>query len=70
MTRKALPYAAGDAASLFFKMANSSPAPPRSLNAALPGALDAIVLRGLARDPDARYATVGDLLADLEGLRA
>ena len=33
-------------------------------------ALDAIVMRCLALDPAARYATVDALLADLEGLRA
>jgi hypothetical protein len=43
----------------------SDPIPPRAVRAGIPRALDAIVLRALARDPDARFATAADMAAAL-----
>jgi serine/threonine-protein kinase len=40
--------------------------PPSERNAEVPPGLDAIVLRGLARQPEDRYATAHDMAADLE----
>ncbi len=39
---------------------------PRSLNAALPEALERVLLKALAKERDDRFATVADLLAALE----
>jgi len=41
---------------------------PSSLNPEVPPALDAAVLKSLAREPDRRYATASDLLRDLEAV--
>jgi len=41
---------------------------PSSLNADVPPALDAAVLRALAREPGGRYASAADLLRDLEAV--
>jgi serine/threonine-protein kinase len=35
--------------------------PPRSLNADLPEAIEPVILRALAKEPDARYRTAGEL---------
>jgi hypothetical protein len=40
--------------------------PPSLSNAAVPSALDGIVMRALARDVEARYQTAGQMAADLE----
>jgi serine/threonine-protein kinase len=45
-------------------------APPSTVNPALPPALDAIVLRALARDPAQRYADAAELGRDLDGVLA
>lgn len=41
------------------------PIPPRSVRAGVPRRLEAVVLRAMARDPKARYASAGDLRAAL-----
>jgi serine/threonine-protein kinase len=42
--------------------------PPRAINPALPPALDAVVLKALAKNPAERYQTMADLAADLARL--
>ena len=44
--------------------------PPSKRNPQVPSFLDKMVLKALARDPDARYQSAGELLAELEGLSA
>ena len=39
--------------------------PPRALNAAVPKALDAVIVKLLAADPQQRYQSASDLMADL-----
>jgi tetratricopeptide (TPR) repeat protein len=41
------------------------PRPPRSLNSAIPGDLETIVLKALAKEPEGRYATAQELADDL-----
>src|SRR6266850_7443240 len=45
------------------------PAPPSQLNPRVPEQLDRICLKALAKDPDARYQSAGELLADLRDLQ-
>lgn len=40
---------------------SESPPPPRSRNAAISPALETVVLRALAKEPDQRFASMGDL---------
>jgi serine/threonine-protein kinase len=47
----------GSAATVMQQVLNHTPAQPSSLNAALPPGLDAVVMRGLAKDPGQRHAT-------------
>ena len=44
--------------------------PPRLLNNAIPGPLNAIVMKALAPEVTDRYQRAGELLADLDGLRS
>ncbi len=40
---------------------NSSPIPPQSLNAAIPGDLEQICLKALQKEPSERFATAGEM---------
>ncbi|BDI31259.1 hypothetical protein CCAX7_33100 [Capsulimonas corticalis] len=47
----------------------SAPVSPRSLNPAIPVALDGVTLKALQPSPNARYATAAKMLADLQLIR-
>ncbi|MCP3058135.1 protein kinase [Myxococcus sp. K38C18041901] len=47
-----------------------APPPPRSVHAAVPAALERVILRALAKTPEERYATAAILRAALEGALA
>jgi serine/threonine protein kinase len=50
-----------------FRSIISKPLPPISwVNAAVPAELEAVIHRGAAKDPDARYASAADFAKDLE----
>jgi tetratricopeptide (TPR) repeat protein len=51
---------------LIQQVTSQDPAPPRKLNPAIPRDLETIVLKAIARDPSHRYATAGELAADLK----
>ncbi len=51
---------------LFRRLLDEEPPPPRTVNAATPTALEAIVRRALAKRPEFRYATAADLQEELE----
>jgi len=52
-----------EAAVLFAHIAETAP-PPTERNSALPPEIDAVVARGLAKSPEDRYASGGELIAD------
>ena len=54
---------------VFDGILNRDPAPPSSLNAAVPGEFDRIVSKALEKDRSLRYQTAADLGADLKRLR-
>jgi serine/threonine-protein kinase len=62
----AVPFEGESAVAIAFKQVSAEPRPPSELNPGLPPALDAIVLRALAKDPAQRYADAGELIAVLE----
>lgn len=49
-----------------YKIAHVDPEPPRTLNPSIPEAYNAILKRLLAKDPDHRYPTGKDLVADIK----
>jgi serine/threonine protein kinase len=64
-----LPFEAGSAAELFAKISRASFTSPSVLKPAVPKALDHIICRCLKRDPKERYASFGEVRAELEKLR-
>ncbi len=54
-----------DRAELLMRIIAEEPVSPRRLDPAIPLDLETIVLKALAKDPAERYATAGDLAADL-----
>lgn len=59
-------FAEGDDGATLWKLMQGEIAPPTALRAELPAALDAVVLRGLARPLDERYATAREAAEALE----
>ncbi len=49
---------------------SAKPDSPRTLRRALPDDLDALIMKGLAKEPDARYASGTELAAEFKQLRA
>jgi predicted Ser/Thr protein kinase/tetratricopeptide (TPR) repeat protein len=64
-----LPFTGSDATSVIYQHIHVAPAPPRTLNASIPEAVQRVVLALLAKQPDDRYRTAAALVADLERLR-
>lgn len=62
----ALPFAAKDRAGWIYSHVTRRPAPPSSVNQAVPDMLSRIVLRLLEKNPEERYQTARGLLHDLE----
>jgi tetratricopeptide (TPR) repeat protein len=60
------PHSADSPARLIKLVADTDPRPPRELNPAVPRDLETIVLKALAREPRARYATAREMAEDLE----
>ncbi len=64
-----VPFEGETAVAIAFKQVSATPRPPSELNPALPPALDALVLRALAKDPIERYADDDELIAALQAER-
>ncbi len=58
-------FAAADREDLLRRISAVAPVPPRRLDATIPLALETIVLKAMAKEPDHRYATASDLAKDL-----
>jgi serine/threonine-protein kinase len=56
-----LPFDGGSSEEVARKQIQQAPAPPRLLNDALPAAVEGIILKAIAKDPAARYATAREL---------
>jgi serine/threonine-protein kinase len=63
------PYAADTFAGMINRLFNESPAPVSRLNSNVPDDLERMVDKLLAKDPNERYATAADLMADLISIK-
>lgn len=62
------PHRGEDAFDVIVKVLQRDPARPRELNPDLPEAVESVILKAMARVPDARYATAGEMADALERL--
>ncbi len=62
----AVPFEGDSAVAIAFKQVSAAPRPPSELNPAIPPSLDAVVMRALAKDPAARYASADELISALQ----
>ncbi len=60
------PFTGEELATLLYKHMNEMPPPPTDVNPALPDAVNAVLLRGLAKSPDDRYPTAGAFVSALQ----
>src|SRR5438067_6824803 len=59
------PFSGESPVAIAYKHVQEQPAPPRHVNTNVPPALEAIILKLLAKNPAARYPSADDLRADL-----
>lgn len=64
------PFSGPSTAVLVQQSLDADPTPPSALRPEIAPALDALVLRAIARDPACRFPTVRAFLAELEGMNA
>lgn len=64
-----LPFNADDAHAVMYQIVNEQPAKPSSLNPDVPDALDKIVYKCLAKNPDERYKDAQELADELKSCR-
>lgn len=64
-----LPFEGDTPVSVAIQHINSIPLSPRELDPSIPEALEAITMRAMAHNPDDRYPSADDMLADLEEFR-
>ncbi|MGO8875971.1 MAG: Stk1 family PASTA domain-containing Ser/Thr kinase [Acidimicrobiales bacterium] len=60
------PFLADTPVAIAYKHVSEAPVPPRELEPRLAPALEAVIMRALAKNPADRYATAEDLHADLQ----
>jgi beta-lactam-binding protein with PASTA domain/predicted Ser/Thr protein kinase len=65
-----VPFDAETPVAVALKQVSERPRPPSELNPAVPRALDAVVLRALAKDPANRFATADEFLRALDAAEA
>ena len=62
------PFSAGTPSEVFLKQMTEAPARPRALVPGLPGAVEDVLDRAMAKEPSGRYGDMADLQRALEGI--
>jgi eukaryotic-like serine/threonine-protein kinase len=65
-----VPFSGDSAIEIAMKHVNELPKPPSHLRPEIPPALDQVVLRSLAKEPEDRYQSADDFIDDLERVEA
>jgi len=64
------PFPGQSITTVIYKIVNEEPIPPRQLNPSIHPGLSDIVMRALAKDPEARYQSCREMLEDVKHYRA
>jgi len=64
-----LPFQGATVATIFEGLLTKPPTPPSQIRSGIPGELDRIILKALAKERDERYQSAAELRADLKRLR-
>jgi hypothetical protein len=64
------PFTGDNAFAIAYQHVNATPRPPSELRPDLPAALEAVILRAMAKDPDRRYQTAAGMRAAIEAAMA
>src|SRR6185436_2259530 len=64
------PFFGKSPADICAKVMRDDPAPPSTLNPDIPTELDQLILKSLAKKPDARYQSAEEMIRDLESIQA
>ncbi|MCZ7574997.1 MAG: tetratricopeptide repeat protein [Ardenticatenaceae bacterium] len=62
-----VPFQGDSPTAVMLQHLTDSPPPPRTLNPNLPAAVEAVILRALAKQPEQRFASAGELARAFEG---
>lgn len=62
------PFEGGSVSRTIYRVLHEEPPPPSSLRAGIPAGWDRVLRKLLAKDPEERYRTAGELLGDLDRL--
>ena len=60
------PFTGDSPVSVAYQHVSEPPVPPSQLDSSVPPAIDAVVLKALAKSPDDRYASAAEMRADVE----
>jgi predicted Ser/Thr protein kinase len=63
------PFPGQDITTVIYKIVNENPIPPRELNASIHPGLSYVICKALAKSPEERYQTCGELADDLKNFR-
>ncbi|WP_094602717.1 Serine/threonine-protein kinase PrkC [Sporomusa silvacetica DSM 10669] len=61
-----VPFIGESPISIALKHIQEEPKPPRELNASIPPLIEAIVVKAMHKDPAARFADIGEMIADFK----
>ena len=64
------PYPGQNITTVIYKIVNEEPVPPKQVDPAIHAGISAVVMKALAKDPDARYQSCREMLEDLHNYRA
>jgi serine/threonine-protein kinase len=66
MLTNKVPFSGETPISIALKHLQEDPQPPRELNPEIPPLIEAIILKAMMKEPDARFETITDMIADLK----
>src|SRR5499433_1429791 len=64
------PFPGQNITTVIYKIVNEDPVPPRQVDPSIHSGLSAVVMKALAKEPEARYQTCREMLEDLKNYRS